>query len=73
MKVFSDCLSAVVFDANGVRYASAQFSDMFARWPWVQEVVASHERCDIEDIDCVETEDGDKITVKGVIVGHYEI
>lgn len=61
-----------VMDARSHRcIASAGFSDFISnRWPWVQQVVAGQFACRPDDVSCVETDDGDKITVRGEIVAY---
>lgn len=41
-----------------------------SRWTWICDVIADHCDCQPEDVDCIETEDGDRITANGVHVAH---
>ena len=69
MSNFTNYHSAYIFDELTKRcYASAQFTDLTNRWPWIKETVASYECCSTDDICCIETDDGDKITAQGRIV-----
>lgn len=72
-RAFADYYSAYVFDELTRKcYASAQFTEITARWQWVQEVVAANELCSPNDVRCIETDDGDKITVNGHVVAFLE-
>lgn len=35
------------------------------RWPWIKDVVAADAECHLDDVNVLETKDGDLITVKG--------
>ena len=37
-----------------------------SNWDWIVDVVRDEFACDEEDIDCLDTEDGDFVTVLGV-------
>ena len=41
-----------------------------SRWSWVQEVVAGEFQGHPNDVACIETEDGDKITLNGKVVAY---
>jgi hypothetical protein len=46
--------------------ASAGFTDFITHsWPWVQQTVAAHYDCAPDDVKCIESDDGDRITVRG--------
>lgn len=73
-KFLADYFHAYLFDELTDRlFASNHFDSVLARWPWVKEVIAARHDCSLDDVDCVETENGDRITVKGVIVARMEI
>lgn len=40
---------------------------------WVRETVAHHMDCSEDEVDEIETDEGDRITVRGQIVGHCEL
>jgi hypothetical protein len=55
---------------NGVMLARAEFSERSPSYFWwVKEAVAKHFECDADDVDEIETDEGDRLTVKGQIVG----
>lgn len=70
---FANYYNAFIFDNDGDLVASAQFTDMFARWPRIKEIVAERFECEPDDVDCVETHDRNLLTVSGTVVGYYEI
>lgn len=56
---------------NDGREISTKFSHTTTEvWPWVVLAVATNMSCDADDVDEIETDDGDKLTVKGEIVGY---
>lgn len=40
------------------------------KWSWIAEQFAEEFNCRPDDVDCVQTDDGDKIAVRGKIVGY---
>lgn len=44
----------------------------FDAWNWIRETVADEFECSVDDVDCIETDDGDLITVLGVPVARSE-
>lgn len=63
--------AAYIMDALTNRcIASAYFTRLTARWSWVQEVVAGEYECEPDEVGCIETENGDKITVRNVPVAY---
>ena len=50
---------------------SAGFTDFIThRWPWVQHTVAGQYDCSPDDVHCIETDDGDRITARGEVVAY---
>lgn len=43
------------------------------KWDWIAATVASEYGCSADDVDCIETDDGDKITVNGVVVAYTAV
>jgi hypothetical protein len=43
------------------------------QWGWIVDHVKEHFGCDEDDVECIETEDGDMIAVCGKIVAYTEI
>lgn len=44
----------------------------FDCWNWICETVADEFECSADDVDCIETDDGDLITALGVPVARSE-
>lgn len=43
-----------------------------ARWDWIAETVAAECECDPDEVDCMESDDGDMITVDGLPVYYVD-
>lgn len=39
--------------------------DSMNQWAWISNAVADWHDCDVADVDCIETDEGEFITVKG--------
>jgi hypothetical protein len=67
-------LLQVTIHLNDGREISTKFSHTTTEvWPWVVLAVATNMSCDEGDVDEIETDNGDRITVKGEIVGFYKM
>lgn len=41
-------------------------------WPWIQDAAASYYECEVDDVDLIEADDGDVVTVRGEHVARLE-
>lgn len=46
--------------------------NLLSTWPMIQEAVAHEFECDPDDVGCIETDDGDQITARGVPVAYIK-
>lgn len=60
---------------DGQRFASAGFLGGLASdpWTWIARTVADELECEPEDVGCIETDDGDMVTVFGLPVYQIQI
>ena len=58
--------------ASGRVITSRTQYDPFHQWTWISNAVAAWHDCDVDDVACVETDDGDRITVRGEIVAYVD-
>ena len=58
-------IASNIYGANGINHTN--------QWGWIVDAVKEHFGCDEDDVECVETEDGDMIAVCGKIVAFTEI
>lgn len=42
------------------------------KWEWIAASLASWHGCRMSEVDCVETDDGDRYTVRGEVVARLE-
>lgn len=56
--------------ATGKQIAWTAFSDTTNRWGWISRTIASQFNCWPDDVGVIETDDGDRITVRGEIVAY---
>lgn len=42
------------------------------RWEWISSALAAEYGCRLTEVDCVETDDGDRLTVRGEMVARME-
>lgn len=47
--------------------------DPTKQWDWISRHVAEWNECEVEDVGCVETDDGEFITVKGKPVAEVRV
>jgi hypothetical protein len=59
----SDMISHTIKTINGRTLARTH--DLTERWLWILDVVSENAECHPDDVNIVEAEDGDIITVKG--------
>lgn len=60
---------------DGRPWASAGFLPPYqpgAQWDWIRETVAHECECDPNQVECIESDDGDLITVDGMPVYRVE-
>lgn len=55
--------------------SSTSFTDAvsLAAWPWVQDTVAAEYGCHPDEVRCIETDDGDRVTANGRIVAYVKM
>lgn len=64
-----------LYHLDGRPWASAGFLPPFqpgATWDWIRETVAHECECDPDQVGCMESDDGDLITVDGMPVYRVE-
>ena len=64
-----------LYHLDGRPWASAGFLPPFThgvKWDWIRETVAAECECDPDQVGCVESDDGDLITVDGMPVYKVE-
>ena len=59
------CISSNIMGEHGINRHN--------QWAWIVGMMVDEFNCEPEDVSCVETADGDKIAVKGTIVGELVI
>jgi hypothetical protein len=65
------CVTVRLFHLDGRPWASAGFLPPYqpgAKWDWIRETVAHECECDPDQVGCIESDDGDMITVDGLPV-----
>jgi hypothetical protein len=65
------CVTVRLFHLDGRPWASAGFLPPYqpgARWDWIRETVAAECGADADQVGCIESDDGDMITVDGLPV-----
>lgn len=58
---------------TGQCLGSIGYSGTGTRWEWIRARVAGEYGCEPDDVNCIETDDGDKITAGGRIVAYTAI
>lgn len=68
----NDKLTARLFDAETDEQIGWNiFDSHLSIWPWAQRHLAFIHDCEVDEVDCIETDDGDRITVRGKIVAYF--
>jgi hypothetical protein len=64
MTIDGRCIASNHYGAYGINRLN--------RWTWIQEAIAAECECSMDDVGCIETDEGDFFTADGLIVAYLE-